>query len=354
MILNILKVDFMKFNLRQSKLWTIWPVLLIAALLSVASQAYAFRFVVMADSPDNETNKGGLNLACLEYLRGQILELNPRPDMVFFLGDLVTKAYQDLADPPDPAKRHYYIPDWKAAMAPLAQAGVKIYVSIGNRDLYPSKGWPPSKEMEQKFQEDFSDPPYFDMPDNGSPNYKKLAYSVAHENAFFVVLDTFGFKPDGANYDNGLDAEQLAWFSGQARGATQKFKFAFSHGPAFSPEGFAVGDSVKKTMWGIMEGAQFDAYFCGHEHIYSRWAITRATAPWITRRITQVLTGAGGALPDQIFKVKQDRRKVHAFSLYNYVVGDVNENDAQFQAVGVDWNAGNYTARIIDRFALQK
>jgi hypothetical protein len=104
------------------------------------------------------------------------------------------------------------------------------------------------------------------MPDNGPPSYKKLAYSLAHENTFFVVLDTFGFKPDGANWDNGLDAEQLAWFSGQARGAAQKFKFAFSHGPAFSPEGFAVDDSVKKTMWGIMEGAKFDAYFCGHEH----------------------------------------------------------------------------------------
>jgi hypothetical protein len=59
-------------------------------------------------------------------------------------------------------------------------------------------------------------------------------------------------------------------------------------------------------------------------------------------------------LPDQIFKVKQDRRKVRAFSLYNYVVADVNENDAQFQAVGVDWNAGTYSPRIIDRFAVQK
>jgi len=344
----------MKISLRKPNRGIMAAIFAIAVLLAVCSHSYAFRFVVMADSPDNETNKAGLNLACLEYLRGQILELNPRPEMVFFLGDLVTKAYQDLADPPDPAKRHYYIPDWKAAMQPLAQAGIKIYVCVGNRDLYPSKGWPPSKEMEQKFQQDFSDPPYFDMPDNGPPSYKKLAYSLAHENTFFVVLDTFGFKPDGANWDNGLDAEQLAWFSGQARGAAQKFKFTFSHGPAFSPEGFAVDDSVKKTMWGIMEGAKFDAYFCGHEHIYSRWVINQTVAPWITRRITQVIAGAAGALPDQIFKVKEDRRKVRAFSLYNYVVADVNENDAQFQAIGVDWNAGNYTARIIDRFAVQK
>ncbi len=344
----------MNLNERKQKLGILGLVFLIAALFSVTSQADAFRFVVLADSPDNETNKEGFNKDCLEYLKEQILNLNPRPDMVFFLGDLVTKAYKDLADPPDPNKRHYFIPDWKVVMQPISLEGIKIYVAIGNRDLYPSKGWPPSKEMEQKFQQDFSDPPYFDMPNNGPPSYKKLAYSLSHENAFFVVLDTFGFKTDGANWDNGLDAEQLGWFSGQARGATEKFKFALSHGPAFSPEGWPVDDSVKKQMWGIMAGAKFDAYFCGHEHLYSRWVITKTVAPWITRRITQVLTGAAGALPDQIFKVKEDRRKVHAFSLYNYVVADVNANDAQFQAYGIDWNAGNYSSRVIDGFAVQK
>jgi hypothetical protein len=339
----------MTFNLRKPKLGILGLVFFIAALLAVTSQAYAFRFVVTADSPDtvsswNENNKG-LNRECLEYINGQILALNPRPDMVFFLGDLVTRAHN--------AAGHRFLPDWKAAMKPLSLAGIKIYVAVGNRDLYGNTGWT-EKNLEAEFQQYFSDPPHFDMPNNGPPSYKKLAYSLSHENAFFVVLDSFGFKPDGSNWDNGLDAEQLSWFSGQARGATEKFKFALSHGPAFSPEGWTVHDSVKKDMWGIMQGAKFDVFFCGHEHIYSRWGINRTVAPWVYRRIIQVLAGTAGAFPDHIFRVKQDRKKVHAFSLYNFMVVDVNVNDAQFTAYGIDWNAGNYSSRIIDRFALQK
>lgn len=93
----------MKLNLRKSKFGILGLFLVITVLLAF-SQAQAFRFVVLADSPqqldkwpnynvgDKLTAKAAINKECLEYLRDQILALKPKPDMVFFLGDLVTRA----------------------------------------------------------------------------------------------------------------------------------------------------------------------------------------------------------------------------------------------------------------------
>lgn len=339
-----------KFNNRK---WEIgFLVIFIAAtLLAVTSHAYAFRFVVLADSPDSETNQAGFNKNCLEFIRGQILKLNPKPDMIFFLGDLVTMSHDTSG--------HAFIPDWQNTMKPLAQAGIKIYVAVGNRDLYPANVPVPSPQIEEQFRTFFSQPPYFDMPGNGPDNpynYQKLAYSVSHKNAFFVVLDTFAFKPDGSNWNNGLDTQQLDWLESQAAQSTQTFKFVLSHGPAFSPEGNSVhvDSSLPKNMWSIMQTYNFDAYFCGHEHIYSRWIINKTVDPTITRNVTQVITGGAGALPDQIFKVKESRQKVHAFSLYNYVVGDVSNARVKFSSYGIDLDAGKYSTRLIDQFYFVK
>lgn len=339
----------MKLDLRKGKLGFWGVVLIAAALLAVTSQAYAFRFVVMADSPDNETNQTGFNKNALEYLRDRILDLSPQPDMVFFLGDLVTMTHD--------TQGHAYLPDWKETMTPLAQAGIKIYVSVGNRDLYPADVAKETKDLEEEFRTMFSDPPYFDMPSDGpaSPyNYQKLAYTVSAKNVFFVVLDTFAFKADsGANWNNGLDSQQLSWLDSQVSQATQKYKFVLSHGPAYSPEGGTIDPSVQQQMWGILQAHNVDAYFCGHEHIYSRWKIDKKVDPSITTDITQIITGAGGALPDQIFKVTEDRKAVHAASLYNFVVGDVTGEGVRFRTFGIDQNAGKYSSKIIDQFTLK-
>lgn len=337
----------MKTIARSNRARTCGMALLVMALLAVASQAYAFRFVVMADSPDNETEQTAFNKQGLEYIRGQILRLSPRPEMVFFLGDLVTMSQNKAG--------HAFIPDWQETMKPLAEAGIKIYVSVGNRELYPADLPVPSKALEEQFRTYFSKPPYFDMPGNGpdSPyNYQKLAYTVSHKNAFFVVLDTFAFKSDGSNWNNGLDAQQLNWFESQAGLATQKYKFVLTHGPVFSPEGVKT-DSSMRQMWNIMQTYNFDAYFCGHEHIYSRWLINKDVDPTITKEMTQVITGSAGALPDHIFKITKNRKEVHAVALYNFVVGDVTNDGVYFSTYGINRNAGKYSIKPIDWFSIR-
>jgi len=351
----------MKFNLRKSKSGILLGLFLVISLLAV-SQAQALRFVVLADSPQlldkwpnynlggKLTAKAAINKECLEYLRDQILALNPKPDMVFFLGDLVTRACY----PDENGNLHRFLPDWKDIMKALPENGIKVYVAIGNRDLYGSGGWPPQKELETEFQTYFSDPPNFDMPDNGPTNYKKLAYSFTHDNAFFVVLDTFGFKPDGTNWDNGLDTEQLNWFFNQARNSDAKFKFVLSHGPVFSPEGWTV-DSSMRSMWQIMEQFNFTAYYCGHEHIFSRWLIDKSVDPTITRSMTQTLTGTAGAYPDDPSSItKKDLiKKAHIWSGYNYVVVDVGQVRTTQKAYGVTKETGVYKTKLIDSCVLR-
>jgi hypothetical protein len=352
----------MKLSPGKSTMRLLWLALAIAVLLA-ASQAQAFRFVVLADSPQNLdkwpnynltpkptlTVKAGMNKELLEYLCAQILALKPKPDMVFFLGDMVTRACY----PDGNGNLHRFLPDWKDIMKPLPENGINVYVAVGNRDLYGPGGWPPEKAYEGEFQAYFSEPP-FDIPDNGPDNYKRLAYSFTHDNAFFVVLDTFGFKSDGTNWDNGLDEEQLNWFSDQARNSDAKFKFVLSHGPAFSPQGWPVHSSMR-TMWGIMEEFNFTAYFCGHEHTFSRWLIGKSEDPAITRDMTQTLTGSAGSYPDDpsSFTNKEILKKAHVWAGYNYVVVDVNDRTAIQRAYGVTKETGEYKIKLIDKCVMK-
>ena len=133
----------MKFALGKHKIGIWGLVLIIAAMLAITPQALAFRFVVLADSPDNQTNQAGFNQNALEYLRDRILNLNPKPDMVFFLGDLVTKAHNLSGD--------RFLPQWQVVMSPLAQANIKVFVAVGNRDLYGATGQT-EKSLEAEFQ----------------------------------------------------------------------------------------------------------------------------------------------------------------------------------------------------------
>jgi hypothetical protein len=349
----------MRPSLRKSSLGILGLVLIITALL-VASSAQAFRFVVIADSPqsldkwpnynlippDVLTPKAGINIELLSYIRDQILALNPRPDMVFFLGDLVTRACYPNKD----GSPYYFFPPWKDIMRTLPQNGIKVYVAVGNRDLYGPEGWPPQKDQEAKFRDAFSDPPDFDMPDNGPPSYKKLAYSFTYDNAFFVVLDTFGFKEDGVtNWNNGLDTEQLNWFRDQAQKSDARFKFVLTHGPAFSPEGYTPDPSMR-TLWQFMEESNFTAYYCGHEHIFSRWHINKTVDPTITRPMTQTLVGSAGAYPDDpsSIKNKDNIKPANIWLGYNFAVVDIGRGEVVQRAYGVTKETGVFKNKLID------
>ena len=59
---------------------------LLAGGLQAASGPDTCRFVVYADSRGSWTPGQEINTAALHYINNQVVNLNPKPDLVFFLG----------------------------------------------------------------------------------------------------------------------------------------------------------------------------------------------------------------------------------------------------------------------------
>ena len=121
-------------------------------------------------------------------------------------------------------------------------------MAIGNHELYDYNG-NYLASLQGEFQDFFPD-----MPGNGPSAYNKLVYSVEFGNSLFIVLDTFGFRDGNINWDNGMDELQYWWFYATALQSQAKHKFVLTHGPAFDPEGWPVGNlTVRDMLWQTMK-----------------------------------------------------------------------------------------------------
>jgi 3',5'-cyclic AMP phosphodiesterase CpdA len=275
--------------------------------------------VVFADSRGNWNPGQEINTAALNFINNRIVNLNPKPDLVFFLGDMTTMAY-DAA-----GKR--LLPDWKKLMtdagfsfAGLEPGKIPLYVAIGNHELYDAQGnYLASLQGEYQFF-------FSEMPSNGPADYDKLAYSLEFGNSQFIVLDTFGFMDGNRNWDNGIDELQYWWFYATALKSRARHKFVLTHGPAFSPEGWPVGNPpLRDRLWQVMTDLQFDMYLCGHEHLYARW---RPTGD-----LLQIVSGSAGATPDNKNKnpLINSRYPICAFWDYIFTVVDVRGDQVTYQ-----------------------
>ncbi|MDD2903779.1 MAG: metallophosphoesterase [Syntrophales bacterium] len=326
-------------------------LVLAAALLWGVPQAEAYRFVVYGDSPATNPQwpQKTFNNEVLGYINAQITQLQPKPDFVLFLGDLVTRG----AYPQGKSTLN----GWKTFMQNTLRVDgvpIKIYVVPGNRDLYGPQGWPAEPALQKVYQEVFSD-----MPSNGPPGYDKLAYWFEYgeglEKSFFIALNAFGFKSNGTtvvNWDNGLDQAQLDWLRNQAQAhqSTAHHKFAFSHGPAFSTGGYHVDPSVSQSMWLILETTGFDFFFAGHEHLYSRGNNPNPSH----YRVFQVINGSAGASLMTPGDIKVDPNLWHIHFNDNLSVVDVNGSNIHQEAFAVIPGEGGYSLQSIDNVFISK
>ncbi len=294
-------------------------IFLIIGSLQTAWAQDAFRFVVYADSRGNWDPGQEVNTAALNFINSQIVNLNPKPDLVFFLGDMATMAYD--------ATGKRLLPDWKKLMtdagfsfAGLEPGKIPLYVAIGNHELYDSQG-NYLASLQGEYQYFFSE-----MPDNGPGDYARLAYAVESGNCLFIVLDTFGFMDGNRNWDNGIDELQYWWFYATALQSQAKHKFVLTHGPAYSCEGWPVGNpTVRDKLWQAMKALDFDMYLCGHEHLYARW---RPTGD-----LLQIISGSAGAKPDDKNKnpLINSKYPIYAFWDYIFTVVDIHGDQVTYQ-----------------------
>lgn len=339
-------------------------VLCAAALLPASAYGENLRFVFLADSPMGNPPPL-INTNILTPIINQILALSPRPSFVVHGGDQATCGGLNGT---------YNFELFKTAMAPLTNAGIKLYTVLGNRELYNPTLNPAAPSTfylanQQQYQQAFASN---SNPANGPPGYEQLVYSFASPggDAFFAVLDPYYLTGDvpNPNITGTFDNTQLNWLAAQVAQTKATHKFLFTHGPYYNVinEGSGGGpppDITYTNLWRILDNNLFDAYFCAHVHLFSRKAIDSSIAPnpqltppvqW-RNNVVQVINGGAGApiVTNPPYPPIVDPALWHvsqAADTYYFTVVDIS--GSQVTVTTYSGNTGAYT--VFDSFTINK
>jgi hypothetical protein len=330
-------------------LWLV-AAMLAGALLTASGHCETLRFVFMADCRGDSLHDL-INTTVLNAINSQILGLSPRPAFVVFGGD---QAYRGHSG------GEYNFKKFKDALKSLTDAGIKLYMVMGNHELYREGTSGFVLGNQQEFQNEFTDNPV-----NGPPGYEKLVYSFESPggDAFFAILDCYYLTQDDPSPDDHghVDDIQRTWLVNQLTQTRATHKFLFMHPPYYLvTESQSTQNTSLTKMWRILDNNRFDIYFCGHDHLYSRKAIDSSIAPnpqldppiqW-KNRVTQLLNGTCGA-PVDTATPTVDRSAWHVFnadSTYYFSVVDINGSNVKVTSYG--GKASPYQA--IDYFTISR
>ncbi len=210
-------------------------LLVVMAVAVSASRGFGeetWRFVVTGDSRGSglvQVNSNALREVAVAMAAD-------RPDLVLFPGDLVN-GY--------PTADASAFLEWKAAMAPLYDAGVKVYPVRGNHDL--GDGWATVIAP--------------DLPTNGPLGELGVTYAVTNRNALFLGLDQY----------TPVHQVNQPWIDAQLASNTLPHVFTFGHDPAFKVYHWDCLDDYpaqRDAFWRSMRDGGSRVYFCGHDHFF--------------------------------------------------------------------------------------
>lgn len=282
------------------------------------------RFIAMADSRGTDV---GVNSTELAKFVNLIVELTPRPEFIIFPGDLVQTGQADN------------LAHWQQIMKPITAAGIAIYPVPGNHEIKsgPAIG-----------QDAFT--AAFELPANGPAGYTELCYSFEVDDLVFIAgLDSSYFdNAQGQFLDNQITAPQRDWLSRRLAASRARYKFVFAHAPAY-PTGAHLQTSLdafpldRDAFWQILDDADVTAYFCGHEHNYSRRLIDSGVDSRWFNPIHQLVVGSCGAPLAAVQKTPCD----YFMAVYHMCIVDLNPKTAEFTVV-------NDAGQLLDRFHVNR
>jgi len=278
-------------NPRVPLLWLLSILLLIGCAHNsgIHEAETAWKFAVVSDTQGNNQDNAGkscINDPVVQAIAGDIAK--ERPDFVLVTGDLVNGWFKNGGT--DYAVQYAH---WKAAMAPVYGAGIKVFPVRGNHDSGPERMVlpplpahlepPPGSlaHLKDAFRKAFSES-Y--LATNGPPGEEALTYSFTHKNAFIVGLDQFGEQQHKVN---------RAWFDRQLASNKKPHVFVFGHEPAFQVrhrDCLAFYPEDRDAFWDAIGKAGGRVYFCGHDHLYNRAVIPDKAG----NAIRQIVAGTGG------------------------------------------------------------
>ncbi len=278
-----------------------------AAVLGVASPGtdpvvYSFVFVgcnrvqygdqkdtTNANPVKNPTDRSSANLAALSRIYGEIAKEKNKPDLFFFLGDMV------CAEEPDTITLHKQLAAWvKMQSQPgfnqVKNAGIEMVTVPGNHEMlfynttdgneYPEKG---ATGIWMRYMNQF-------IPANasrvsGPDSINNLAtFSFVRNNIAFVVMntDTYNDPPNGQQYGHeGLIPS--AWINAKVKqyraDKSIDHIFVLGHKPYYlynakskMPQPNTGHEGLWKgpDIWPTLENEQVAAMLSAHYHDYQR------------------------------------------------------------------------------------
>jgi len=277
---------------------------------AVSAAEEPWKFAVLCDTrgDSNPANlyKSGVNSEVVSRIAQDIVSQGA--ELVIVPGDLVNGWYTIRT----PYASQFAT--WRQAMAPVYEAGIKVYPVRGNHEDGPFVGnvrypWPPSDinpqtapiaELKAAYLAAFNDPW---IPRNGPPGEEGLTYSFSHKNAFFIGLD---------EYVNPMKVNQ-PWLDSQLKANNLPHVFVYGHVPAFRvshTDSLASYPKERDAFWNSLGNAGVRIYFCGHDHFYNRAHVEDAAG----HIVYQVIVGSCGA-------------PFHKLSFTDYPEGDKVVND---------------------------
>jgi len=244
---------------------------LVAFFLAGTAMADVWRFAVIGDT----RGAGAVNTPANPWVNTPVLAAmakaisNDQAELLLVAGDLV---YGNPAAPQGTNMAAQYAA-WTNAMAPVYQAGIRVYPVRGNHE---SSG---DGAAGTNFLAAFTN-----LPGNGPSNEVGLTYSFTHKNAFFAGLD---------QYQNPHSVNQ-AWLANQLALNGRALVFIFGHEPAVqvaSSACLALNRDARDAFVNSLTAAGGQIYFCGHDHFYDHAVVTAPNG----RTFRQLVVGSGGA-----------------------------------------------------------
>jgi hypothetical protein len=260
------------------------------------------------DTANANTNASTANVPELQRSFNEIAQLTPKPQLFFFLGDLVLGLDQN------PVKLSSQLQAWKTqqqdpAFSALAQSGIKVIAVPGNHEMLfmDSPGyelpWQASLPTWMSVMSSY-------MPDGpinrigGPDSMNQLqTYSFDYMNTHFIMVNTDTYNPLLK-----IGQAPASWINSDILAARQNMAnehiFLLGHKPSYvdapitDPAEF-MDTNITNQIWPAMEQHNVEAMLSAHSHQYYR------TQPHAFKSY-QVIAGNAGS-PYEKHLPKQDQ-----------------------------------------------
>lgn len=321
-----------------------------ASVPSTQEQFPPWKFAVVSDTQGPrkaETARPYLNEEILEKIARDIVQ--ERPDFVLVAGDLVNGWINNGG-----ADYRAQFAAWKEIMKPVYEAGIRVYPIRGNHEdgperlvlpPLPARLEPPEGAQEalkeafrQAFSQDY-------IPLNGPPGEEGLTYSFAHKNALIIGIDVFASHQHRVNQD---------WFDEQTASRPREHLFVYAHEPAFGvghKDNLSFFPRERDEFWNAIGRAGGRVYFCGHDHMYNRAAVTDRAG----NAIRQIVAGTGGGSlrtwSGQYGEEERVRGEYDRDGLHGYVLVTVNGSEATIRWKALARGRDESAWQVLDTFS---